>query len=520
MRLMTCLLFITAISFNIHVEANAQPAQHHVGFKSFWVTDSARTYRTEFDGGKTYGASKSPRPVLINLWYPAREGGKSLEHGDYLDIVPTDPNLKPLAAALLDYEHKVIAEEFTGAEPAKASPLQKQLLATAMKRSTGCVRHAAPAPGRFPLVIYHSGAGSSFEDNALLCEELARAGFVVMGSAFQEASGKSFNVDPENAGRDFEFLLRVAAGMENVDVQHVGLVGHSAGAHASLIYAAKPGIAMDAVVSLDTTQDYVTSADSRWALLVTALTNGRDQYKTPTMFVAGPAALFDLADTLEHSERIYLTMPVLTHNEYISQGEIAADIRVELKIKSEEDLKKRATLVAQQGKELRRLVQLYLAAKLKKDQSAWSAIKSLQQSKLGAEPCMEWMPPGKKELGDDAPAGTPRYVYRALKQGGAEAAIQALKKIDMKNSLFNNPFFALQYQYYLAANGKADQARQLFEYYLQQGVDTRSALVAQADMIASIKRYPRFVEGCVRLGQAIAGDDKKVQEMVKRYAVP
>src|SRR5262249_30219062 len=50
-------------------------------------------------------------------------------------------------------------------------------------------------PESFPLVIYHAGAGSSFEDNSVLCEFLASHGFVVLGSAFPERSGKSFNTD-------------------------------------------------------------------------------------------------------------------------------------------------------------------------------------------------------------------------------------------------------------------------------------------------------------------------------------
>jgi len=280
-----------------------------VGFKSYWLTDPARTYRTAFDNGTTYGNQKSARPVLVNLWYPAKPGGTAMTHHQYLEITPDDALLKPLAKALVDYNRNVICQELLGVELKQASEAQKQSLDKVMQRQTGCFRNAPLATGKFPLVIYHSGAGSSFEDNAMHCEELARQGYVVMGSAFQLADGSSFNVDPENAGRDFEFLFRHAASLDMVDMKHVGLIGHSAGAHASLIYAARAGVAVDAIVSLDTTQDYVTLADPRWYLLVDALTKGQKQFKAPVLFAAGPTALFDLADTLDQSERVYLTMP-------------------------------------------------------------------------------------------------------------------------------------------------------------------------------------------------------------------
>ena len=49
------------------------PGRFGVGFRSSWVFDEGRTYCTAFDGGKTYGNEKSPRPVLVLQWYPAAD---------------------------------------------------------------------------------------------------------------------------------------------------------------------------------------------------------------------------------------------------------------------------------------------------------------------------------------------------------------------------------------------------------------------------------------------------------------
>ena len=72
-------------------------------------------------------------------------------------------------------------QELTGAE--------QRLLEELWNAATSAHRNAPPVERRFPLVIYHSGGGSSFEDNAVLCEFLASHGFVVLGSAFQESAG-------------------------------------------------------------------------------------------------------------------------------------------------------------------------------------------------------------------------------------------------------------------------------------------------------------------------------------------
>ena len=49
-----------------------EPVRYAVGFRSEWGFDHGRTYDTTFKDGSRYAADgKAPRPVLINLWYPA-----------------------------------------------------------------------------------------------------------------------------------------------------------------------------------------------------------------------------------------------------------------------------------------------------------------------------------------------------------------------------------------------------------------------------------------------------------------
>src|SRR5262245_16012848 len=65
------------------------PGPHGVGFKSLWELDYSRRYNMTFDDKTTYAPGKAPRPILINLWYPARaaDNSKATPHQDYLKIV-------------------------------------------------------------------------------------------------------------------------------------------------------------------------------------------------------------------------------------------------------------------------------------------------------------------------------------------------------------------------------------------------------------------------------------------------
>ena len=68
--------------------------------------DYSRKYNTVFDDKTTYAPGKAPRPILINMWYPA-EGSddfKPMPHRDYLAIQTEDPRLARFASKLIEFE--------------------------------------------------------------------------------------------------------------------------------------------------------------------------------------------------------------------------------------------------------------------------------------------------------------------------------------------------------------------------------------------------------------------------------
>ena len=246
-----------------------------VGFRSTWAFDEGRTYRTAWDDGRTYGAEKAPRPVLVQLWFPARAtpvDSARMPHGGYFAITDADvggkslvpggcsgrdERVKALAAALRVHAFGVFVQEVFGEPESGLDGEERAELEGLLATSTLCRLAAEPAAGPFPLVVYHSGAGSSFEDNAALCEFLASHGYVVLGSAYPKADGSALGIDAgRGSAEDAQFLVRWARALPFADWRRVALIGHSAGAQAFLRYAAQPGCVADALVLLDTTQDY------------------------------------------------------------------------------------------------------------------------------------------------------------------------------------------------------------------------------------------------------------------------
>lgn len=106
------------------------PGGHAVGFMSSWQLDYARRYNTTFDDKTTYATGKAPRPILVNLWYPASKvaGAKRMLHRDYLDIRSDNPLLAKFAIKLADYNRGVIAREVLGKPLAELTDRERTLL--------------------------------------------------------------------------------------------------------------------------------------------------------------------------------------------------------------------------------------------------------------------------------------------------------------------------------------------------------------------------------------------------------
>jgi hypothetical protein len=470
------------------------PGSYGVGFRTVWQLDYSRRYNTTFADKTTYATGKAPRPILINIWYPAKAAGngKTMRHRDYLDVRSAEPSLAKFSGALSDYVLGSYAQELQAKPDKETLDREKRLLDDLLNTPTPCVRDAAAAEGQFPLVIYHAGAGSTFDDNSVLCEFLASHGYVVFGSAFQEPSGASFNVDGKHtSARDMQFLIGHAKQLPNVDWHHVGVIGHSAGAHATLIYRAQPDCLADAVVSLDTTQDYFSVAELRWEELCATVSKNRKNMTGPLLIVANPHAYFQLADSLSLARRYYLTIKDLDHNNFVSQSSMMGELRHRLRFPTAagagagppnaEEVKERTRLTAVKSayESLCTYIFHFLDAELKGDAAGKKFVATQYRDTplAGAAPHVEYVPPGvtgaEPYAENSSQPPTPRQVREFLRKHGSAKTLALFRRFqkDSATQSIYHQFFGWALVSELLDQGKTQDAIVFRDYYREFGPD-------------------------------------------------
>ena len=535
--------------------AALHPGPHAVGFTSHWLLDDTRTYATAYADGGGYGAWRTleefaddspaaaarsddgdgwaarPRPVLVNAWYPAlpEADAAPMVHGGYLDIAPRGalaeaPGLAGLTDALVAFARGVIAEQLLGAPVAELDADGAASLAEALATPVAAVRDAPRAPGRFPLVLLHGGAFSSFEDNAVLAEWLASQGFVVVGSPFQDAD---FNVDGlDDSYADLRLLAEHTRRTLPVTDGPVGLVGHSFGAHATLRFVAQSDCPVGAAVSLDTTQDQASLLDTRWRW-AGVLAARPEAITTPILFTANPHAFFELGDALVHAERAYLTFRDLDHDGFTSQGVWRA--RLDARRGNPPPRSSSgggpvpepyAPAVERSFAALCEGIGAFLSAQLLGDRDGWDArIASWSATPLGGDaPHLEFVPvgvsgPSPYEPGAPSPP-TPRQVRPFLAAHGASALAHELGRFADADPPppVQWRMFAFHLLWELAARERDADALALWPAYAGIASDVTSSLVAQEKLFRRFG-YTGYADVCLRALRLLAPDEAPAQGM-------
>ena len=228
---------------------NLEHGSYPVGFQSSIAFDISR----EYDG-------RNARPILLDVWYPASNTTEtSLAYARYLRVpdVAVHPWFKD---RLETFVRDVVCENlFHKKTEAALNRDERAAFDKLLGTQTAAHLDAAAARGRFPVLLYHAGAGGSFEENSVLFEYLASHGYVVVSSAFQSPDPESIgnNVGGiERSGPDLDFIAQQTRQWSYADNAKLAAVGHSAGAQNMLQWIGSPKCPARALVSLDTTLEY------------------------------------------------------------------------------------------------------------------------------------------------------------------------------------------------------------------------------------------------------------------------
>ncbi len=285
---------------------------HAVGLRVVQQYDYSRVLEPQVDAfGKT-GSAPAARPIQTLVWYPAkRDGGTPMTVADYRQDSLADLDFSVPAAALA----KQRAAWLGGAQKAEYAA------------KTLALRGAAPAEGRYPVVIYAPSFASSAYENLDLCEYLASHGYVVIASPSTGARSPMMSDDIEGIeaqAADIAFLVNYAQTLPQADMTKVAAAGFSWGGMAN-VFASARSSRIKALVSLDGSIRYHPKVWSAASYVRPART------AVPMLFLAAhPRSMEELArddkqgpsylNSMKYSDVYIATMPPMMHGHFSATG--------------------------------------------------------------------------------------------------------------------------------------------------------------------------------------------------------
>jgi dienelactone hydrolase len=346
---------------------------YSVGFQSSIALDGSRKY----DG--------KARPILLDVWYPASSTpDPGFHYAQYLRV--PDVSAHPWFKERLEtFIRDVVSDDLFQKKTEAALNMDERsafekLLAT---RTTAHLA-AAPLPGPFPVVLYHSGAGGSFEDNSLLFEYLASSGYVVVSSAFESPFPKFIGNNMggiERSGPDLDFMAQQARQWPYADAVKLAAIGHSAGAQNILQWIGSPKCPARAFVSLDTTLEYSPEDYKGHKLVRDAIRKLTPPHVAVLLFAqASRHPRFSTFDSyLREAPRYEAEAAELNHDDFLTHGYLG---RVLTQMPN-------AEAVRRSYEEVCRTIRAFLDASLKGDAQA---VRSLEVSAPGSPVSVRYRP--------------------------------------------------------------------------------------------------------------------------------
>ncbi len=232
---------IVFIQFSIHLSAQIKMGNYNVGFKFYLENDFSRSF------GNTNDSVFSPRPIQINVWYPATAKGiKMMKIADYCNLYPYQYNFSRKTKKEIENNISTWRGVFSSRGVTNPDSLLKQ--------KTNAYSDAAFPKMKFPVVIYIPGAEGEAFENFVLCEYLASNGFVVVSCPSFGAYDDKTSVYPlgiEMQVADINFLYGYLSKLPFADKANVNLSGFSMGGFTTIIFNMRKLERFKSLVSID-----------------------------------------------------------------------------------------------------------------------------------------------------------------------------------------------------------------------------------------------------------------------------
>jgi dienelactone hydrolase len=259
LRLAAFLLAASAAPCQSQFWGELKPGRFPVGFRAAYQLDPARAYDSGYPLRGAI-APASPRPVFIAVWYPAAAPhDTAMGYRDYFRALTGDSAASDFAQRLRRFTRDAACRAMLGKDYEKLTDEERAAWEGALATPVFATLDVPAAEGKYPVVIYHPGASSTFEENAVLCEFLASHGYVVLSSAYQSPDSSHLNIEADLATSlaDMSVLLRYAATLPFANAGRAAAIGHDFGAQAAMAWRTRHDSPLQAVVALDSSLVYL-----------------------------------------------------------------------------------------------------------------------------------------------------------------------------------------------------------------------------------------------------------------------
>jgi hypothetical protein len=224
---------VSGVSANLPSLSILDNCPYAVGFQTMERYDLSRNFRSPRDYFGNPIPGETARPIQVCMWYPANKESSSppMVYGEYVFPYPKDTRLFGFLSHIQNREigrlHRLLNND-------------GGMVLDLLSMEVAAARDIAPAPGRFPVVVYSCRMGSAMVENVAGVSSVGRSSLV------QERTTGGL----ETAARDAEYALTLVREFPAADTSAVAVMGTGSGGWASLLVALRSEI-VNTLVMLD-----------------------------------------------------------------------------------------------------------------------------------------------------------------------------------------------------------------------------------------------------------------------------